>query len=427
MSARDIPRVAVIGGGVAGLAAARTLAGRARTTLFERDPRPGGHAHTVTVPTPRGDLALDCGFLVFNRARYPLFSALLDELGIPTRASDMAFGVWSDDGSIAYSTSTVRSLYARAGSLTSLAHHRLVAAIGRFLLRARRDLAAGRCRGLTIGAYVDRIGAGEALRDRFIRPIAGALWSVDDRDIDSFPAEVLVRFLGNHGMLRPAFPPRWRTIAGGSRRYVDALVSSLDAEILSGTEVARVHRDRGGVGVELRGGETRAFDRVVLAVHTDQALALLDPSDGERAALSAIRYSHHRIAVHTDSSRLPPQPAARASWSYRLCASGEVEMSYWLNRLQRIRSATDYLVTVDPKTPIAAGALLHETSMSHPLFDLPALAARRRLARMQGRASTYWAGAYFGFGFHEDGFRSGVAAASRLLADWARASLAEAA
>jgi predicted NAD/FAD-binding protein len=424
---RQIPRVAVIGGGIAGLAAARTLGDRARVTLIEKAPQLGGHAHTVTVPTPRGDLALDCGFLVFNRARYPMFSGLLDELGISSRASDMAFGVWSDDGSIAFSTSSLGSLYARRRSLLSVRHHRLVAAIGGFLVRGRRDLAAGRADGLSIGDYLERTGASRSLRDHFVRPIAGALWSIDDADIDGFPAEVLLEFLRAHGMLRPAFPPRWRTVAGGSRSYVRALAATLDAEILTGTEVGRIHRDHGGVGVELRGGHSIAVDRVVIAAHTDQALALLAADAPERDALAAIRYSHHRVAVHTDSSRLPPQPRARASWSYRLCRSGEVEVSYWLNRLQKIRSTTNYLVTLDPKTPIPAAALVYETRMSHPLFDLPALAARRRLARLQGVDGTYYAGAYFGFGFHEDGLRSGVAAASRLLADWSRDRVSEAA
>lgn len=418
MGARQLPRVAVVGGGVAGLAAARALCGRATTTLLERSPRLGGHAYTVTVPTPRGDLALDCGFLVFNRARYPLFAGVLDELGVESKASDMAFGVWSDDGAIAYSTSTIGSLYARRRSILSPGHHRMVAAIGRFLIGARFDLAAGRCRGLTIGDYLARNNAGSMLRDYFVRPLAGALWSIDDDQIDGFPAEVLLGFLSVHGMLRPAFPPKWRTVAGGSARYVDALAATLDAEILCDSEVARVHRDRGGVGIELRSGRTIAADRVVIASHADQALAMLDASERERTALSAIRYTDNRIVLHTDSSRLPRRSSARSSWNYRICQSGEVEVSYWLNRLQAISGDKNYLVTLDPKTPIPSESILHETSMSHPLFDLAALEGRAHLSRLQGGAGTYFAGAYFGFGFHEDGYRSGTAAAARLLADW---------
>lgn len=418
MRAHEKPRVAIIGGGIAGLAAARALRGRARVLLFERAPRLGGHAHTISVPSPGGELALDCGFLVFNRARYPLFSRMLDELGVQTRTSDMAFGVWSDDGRVAYSTSTARSMFARPGSLWSKRHHRLVAAILGFLWKARADLGAGRAAGLTIGDYLQ--DAPPELGDLFVKPLATALWSIDTAAVNAFPAEVLLRFLHVHGMLRPLVAPRWRTIAGGSRRYVDAVAASLDAEVCCNTGVARVYRDRDAAVIALENGQSLAVDRVVVAVHADQALALLDqPGPAERAALSAIRYSDNRVVVHTDSSRLPRQRAARASWSYRLCRDGAVEVSYWLNRLQKLGGATDYLVTLDPKTPIAGSAVLHETRMSHPLFDLAALEARRTLARCQGQRSTYYAGAYFGFGFHEDGFRSGLAAAAQLCADWA--------
>ena len=428
MRGHSKPRVAVIGGGIAGLAAGRALRGRAEVLLFERDARLGGHARTVSVAAPQGELALDCGFLVFNRRRYPLFSRMLDELGIETRDSDMAFGVWSDDGDIAYSTSNVRSMFARPGSLWSRRHRHLVGSILRFLWTGRADLALGRASGLTIGDYL--AGAEPDLRDLFIRPLAAALWSIDDAEVDRFPAEVLLRFLQVHGMLRPVMPPRWRTIAGGSRRYVDAMAAGLDAEIHAGTGARRIYRDGGVAVVVLDNGQSLAVDRVILAVHADQALGLLaDPAAAERAALSAIRYSDNRIVVHTDSSRLPGQPAARSSWSYRLCSSGAVEVSYWLNRLQGIRGSTDYLVTLDPKTPIPPAAILYETRMSHPLFDLAALDARRALARCQGQRGTYFAGAYFGFGFHEDGFRSGLSAATQLCADWAcdRSVAAEAA
>lgn len=416
---RRRPRVAVVGGGIAGLAAARTLARRAEVTLIDAAPEPGGHVHTVTVPTERGPLALDCGFVVFNRRRYPHFCRMLADLGVASKPTDMAFGVWSDDGSIAYSTSTLRSMYARGASVFSPRHHRLAFGIVRFLGRARRELARGSTRGRALGDFLDRIGATPDLRDHFVRPLAGALWSIGDRAIDEIPAELLLRFLDNHGMLRPVLPPRWRTVAAGASTYVRALRQQLPIEWRLGCAARAVHRAGRGVVVELETGASVEADRVILATHSDQSLALLvDAAPAEREALAPMRYANNVLVVHTDSRRLPRQRAARASWSYRLCEGGAVEVSYWLNRLQRIRSRTEYLVTVNPVTPIDPALVIDRVNMSHPCFDLDGLAARPALARLQGRAGTYFAGAYLGYGFHEDGYRSGLAAASRLLADW---------
>jgi predicted NAD/FAD-binding protein len=415
-------RVVIVGGGIAGLAAARALHRSAEVILLEAAGAIGGHAHTVEIETPAGPRGLDCGFIVFNRARYPRFSRLLRHLGVATRASDMSFGVWSEDGSLAYATSGLASFYARAGSLLEPRHHRLLAAILGFLARARRDAATGAAANRTLAEYLAASDASSDLEARFVTPLAAALWSAGGRDIERIPAELFLGFLHAHGMLRPIAPPRWHTVAGGSVSYLRALRRELTIDLRLGAFARRLHRDGAGVAVELEGGEVIAADRAILATHTDQALALLaEPSPEERAALGAIRYRRNHIVLHSDSSRLAPAARARASWSCRLGDDGGLEVSYWLNRLQRIPGPTPYLVTVNPRGPIDDGAILHRREMSHPIFDRAALDARRRIARLQGSRHTYFAGAYLGYGFHEDGYRAGHAAACRLRADWAHA------
>ncbi len=415
-------QVAIIGGGIAGLSAARHLEGKAEVTLFERSEELGGHARTLHC---RG-IPIDYGFIVFNRARYPGLSRMFAELGVRSQLAEMSFGVSAADGSFGYSTRTLRSLYADSSSLTELAHHRMVIDLVSFLHRARRDHRRRVACGLTLKEYLDLIGARPRLRDRFVYPLAGALWSAGHGDVLDFPAEVFLGFLYIHGMLRPAFASPWRTVVGGSKTYVDALVDSLArVHFRCAASVRRIRRTPHTVCVELESGEMITADRLIICTHANQAVSMLgSESHPQIDALKHIRYDENRVVVHTDETALPVNRAARAAWNYRVSGSGKVAVTYWCNKLQKISATTHYMVTLNPNPsiPIDPTLILHQTTMSHPQFDLAALSARRTLAQLQGQQYTYFAGAYFGHGFHEDGFRSGFAAAAKLLADHASTS-----
>jgi predicted NAD/FAD-binding protein len=398
-----VTRVAVIGAGVAGLAAARALAGRAEVTVIEAAARPGGHVHTIDVDGPRGPIAVDLGFIVCNRETYPRFFAILDELGVATHPTSMSFSVkvgddeWSSRG---------------RGRI------RFLVEVLRFLRQARRDVGSGLARATTLDEYLAARRVAPELRDRLVIPLASALWSIAPERCGEFPAETYLRFLDRHGMLRPIGSFQWHTIAGGSRRYVDALVARLPATIWTSSPVRSVARDGRGVTVEVGGGHAGAhrFDRAIVATHADDALALLADADGdERRVLAGFGYGDNRIVLHGDETYLPSRPV-RASWNYATAGAGAT-VTYWMNRLQGLPDAPTLLVTMDPTGAAAPRGVLHATTMAHPRFDRAAIAAQRELPRLQGARRTYFAGAHLGYGFHEDGVRSGEDAAARLLRD----------
>ena len=407
---RSDTRVAVIGSGVSGLAAAWTLAGRARVSLFEADARPGGHAHTIL----HDGRPLDTGFLVFNERRYPLFSRLLRQLGVPSRPTQMSFSV-SQAGGFSYGSETLRAFFADRQNLIDPIHLRFGARILRFLSSARRDVASGFARPLGLYEYSEERRVPSDVYNQFIAPLAGALWSMGERLTRDFPAHFFLQFLHTHGMLRPAFPPRWRTIRGGSAVYVAALLRRIHAALHLNTCVAQISRDNRGVTLGLSDGREARFDHLIIATHSDQALALLeDPTEAEQRVLSKVRYTQNDVCLHSESSFLPKAKDARAAWNVQVESGDQVSITYWLNKLQGIPGPTDYCVTLNPDRPISPGQQIARYQTSHPLFDRHALAAQAELPLLQGRCHTAFAGAYFGFGFHEDGFRSGVAAAEAL-------------
>ncbi|HUJ57622.1 MAG TPA: FAD-dependent oxidoreductase [Kofleriaceae bacterium] len=405
-------RVAIVGSGIAGLAAAHALAGAHDVTLYEAAAQPGGHVYTVA----HDGHAIDMGFIVHNRERYPRFCALLDELGLRTRRTTMAFSVVH--GGVEWSS---EAPFAERRRLAEPRHWRFVAAVVRFLQLARRDLGSALVAATTLDEYLAARRISHELRDRFVVPLAAALWSLAPARCGAFPAATYLGFLDHHGMLSALRPRQWRTIVGGSRRYVDALLARLAARgnfaLRLATPVATIARDR--TGVTLVAGAERRYDRVIVATHADTALALLAaPTGDERRVLGAFRYSRNRTVLHTDRSFLPRAPAAHAAWNYVADAdAARVAMTYSMTRLQGLPDAP-YLVTLNPRREPAG--VLHEAAFDHPQLDRAALAAQAELPRLCA-ARCYFAGAHFGYGFHEDAMRSGLAAAARALADEAHA------
>jgi hypothetical protein len=405
-------KVAIVGSGIAGLAAAHALAGPHDVTIFETADRPGGHVYTVA--TDGG--AVDMGFIVHNRDRYPHFCALLAELGIATRPTSMSFSV-SHDG-VAWSSASLSAMFADRRRLVDPRHWRFLTRVVQFLRRARRDLGGTLVANASLDDYLAARAVPDELRARFVVPLAAALWSLAPDACGAFPADTYLRFLDQHGMLRPVRPLAWHTIVGGSRRYVDALVERLRARrarLELATPVTSIVRDRVGVTVLAAGREHR-YDRIIVATHADTALALLArPSAAETATLGAFRYSRNRTVLHRDRSFLPAQPAAHASWNYVADPeTARVAVTYSMTRLQGLPDAP-YLVTLNPRREPAG--ILHDTTFDHPQLDRAALAAQPALPRLGGIHRTYFAGAHAGFGFHEDGMRAGLSAAARLAAD----------
>jgi len=411
-------KIAIVGGGISGLAAARALAGRHDVALFEREARPGGHVYTVDVD----GVGVDMGFIVCNRERYPLFFAMLDELGVTTRSTTMSFSVSLPDDGLEWGSASLAAMFADRRRLLDRRHWRFLVEVVGFLRRARRDLAGAPLAELTLDDYLASRRVHADVRERFAIPLAAALWSLAPERCGEFPAETYLRFLDHHGMLRALRPFAWHTIRGGSGRYVDALVARLRARgaaIRCATPVDAIVRDRAGVTV-VAGGREHRFDRIVVATHADAALALLDrPTDAEREILGAFRYSQNRTVLHRDRRFLPHRAAAHAAWNYIADAdSTRVAVTYSMTRLQGLSAATidePYLVTLNPRREPAAP--LHAVTFAHPQLDRRALVAQRSLATLGAADRTHYAGAYAGFGFHEDGMRAGIAAARRAAAD----------
>ena len=415
-------RIAIVGSGIAGLAAARTLAGPHAVTLYEAAARPGGHVYTVDAH----GLAIDLGFIVCNRERYPAFFRLLGELGIATRPTTMSFSVVIPDhgdcgagGGLEWGSAGLGAAFADRRRLVDPRHWRFLVEVLGFVRRARRDLDAGVAARISLDDYLAHRRTSRDVRDRFLVPLAASLWSLAPARCGAFPAETFLRFLDQHGMLRPIRPLPWHTIVGGSRRYVDALLAALHATgrfaLALATPVTSVARDAGGVTL-LAGGREQRYDRIVIATHADTALGLLArPSDAERRVLGAFRYSENCTVLHTDRRFLPRRAAAHAAWNYIADPdTSMVAVTYSMTRLQGLPDAP-YLVTLNPRTRPAN--VLHEVGFRHPQFDSAAIAAQAELPGLGGRHRTYYAGAHFGFGFHEDGMRAGLAAAAQLTAD----------
>ena len=410
-------RVAVVGSGIAGLAAARGLATRADVTLFEAEPRLGGHAHTVDVTVEGRALSVDTGFLVFNERTYPNLVAMFAALGVETHASSMTFGVSLDDGALEWAGTSLDTVFAQRHRALSPRFLGMLRDILRFNRRSADHLADAERRGGDLGQLLRDGGYGDAFRDDYLLPMAAAIWSSPSADVLRFPAATFLRFCINHALLQIEDRPVWGTVKGGSRHYVRRLAHGL-ADVRLATPVERVWRRDGGVVVRSRGSDER-FDAVVFATHAPDTLALLaDPDAEERQVLEAVRYQDNEAVLHTDPRLLPRRAKVRSAWNYlgRRTASGErpVCVSYWLNPLQSLPVDTPVVVTLNPFEAPAPSHVLGRWTYAHPLFDAAAIAAQQRLPAIQGRRATWFAGAWTGYGFHEDGLRSAL----RVLRDF---------
>jgi predicted NAD/FAD-binding protein len=411
-------RVAVVGAGIAGLAAARDLAGDHDVHLFDAAPRAGGHACTVEVDDPGGRIAVDVGFIVYNRRNYPLFSRLLDELAAPTAESSMGFSVSCPRSGFEYSGERLRGLLARPANLLDPRLWGVVRGQLRFAAAGAAELAAGRDRSVADFAAAAR------LPDDFLRwylqPMAGAIWSLPPGEVPAMSARSLLAFFAQHGLLDLRDRPQWRTVSGGSRGYVERLVAALPATLHLGTPVEQVRRLRGR-GVELRaGGATAVFDHVVLALHSDQALRLLaEPLPREEAALRAIRYRDNEVVLHHDTRLLPRRRAAWTSWNVRADAGAGIGVTYWMNALQPLAAAgarRNWCVTLNRGDLVDPTTVAYRTRFAHPQLDAAAVAAQSEWGAISGLGGIHYAGAWWRHGFHEDGMWSGLRAAARLRA-----------
>ena len=415
-------RIAVVGGGIAGLSTAWLLSQRHQVTLFEADGRLGGHANTAEAPghaatVPAISVPVDTGFIVYNEPNYPNFTALLEHLGVASQPADMSLSVSLDDGGFEYSSLGLGGLFAQRSNLLSPRFWGLLRDVMRFYREAPRDLASLEGPLTPLDDYLARKGYGAAFRDDHLLPQAAAIWSTPLGAIGAYPAASLIRFFQNHGMMSLSGRGLWRTVSGGSRAYVHALTAAFRGDVRTAARVTGVRRTPAGVEVRDASGGVQRFDDVVIATHGDAALALLeDPSPEERRLLGAFRYSRNLTVLHTDRALMPRRRAAWASWNHigfrQAPQAGCV--TYWMNRLQSLKDAPELFVTLDPKTPPAAGTVIRAEVYEHPLFDANAIAAQREVWSLQGVRRTWFCGSYFGHGFHEDALQSGLAVAEQL-------------
>jgi predicted NAD/FAD-binding protein len=404
-------RIAIVGGGVSGLVAAHLLHRTHDVTVFEAHDRVGGHVCTIDVTAPDGARhAVDVGFIVYNEQTYPLFTELLRRLGVESQPSDMSFGVRSDRSGVEYGS---RSLGALLAQPSNLVRPRFVSMV-RDILRFHREAGPAVRNGaaeLTLGEYVRKGRFSSAFADDFLVPMGSALWSAPRAHVLDMPAAFFVRFFENHGMLAMNGQPEWRVVKGGSTRYVEALVAPFADRIRLSAPVLRVERRHAHVVVD---GET--FDHVVFACHPDEALAMLaDPTRAEREVLGALPFQDNEVVLHTDTSVLPRSRRAWASWNYHVRGSEEAAatLTYDMNALQTLDASVTYCVTLNATETIAPASVLHRTRFSHPIYTRAGMRARERHDEISGVDRTHYCGAYWGFGFHEDGVRSAYTVAKR--------------
>lgn len=414
-------RIAVLGSGISGLAAAYFLSRKHQVYLLERDKRLGGHTHTVTVETTQGPIGLDTGFLVHNDRTYPNLVRLFRELGVETIDTEMCFAVACAGTGLEYSSRGARGFFAQPGNVLNPVHLGLLAEIVRFNRAAPAVLEEPGADRVTLGDFLDSRKFSDTFVERYLLPMASAIWSASLASIRAFPALTMIRFLDNHGLLQITGQPRWKVVRGGSRTYIPHLIAPLGPDAITEVHVERIVRDESGVTLDLRDRPAVRVDEVVLACHGDEVLPLLaDPTDAEREVFGGFRTTTNETWLHTDASVLPKREAARASWNYRLQADAHAPptVTYDLNRLQRLAADEQYCVTLNPGDGIDPAKVIRRMTYRHPLYDSTAIRAQARWADVSGVNRTHYCGAYWFYGFHEDGLRSALRVAKALGVEW---------
>jgi hypothetical protein len=411
-------RIAVVGSGISGASAAWALHASHDVTLFEADGRPGGHTATVDVDYDGTTIPVDTGFIVYNELNYPELKALFSHLGVATHESNMGFSLSLDGGRREWSGRTYRSIFAQRRNMFSPSFLWMLREILRFNRQCISDREAGLLGGVTIGQYLETRRFSAEFRDDYLIPMAAAIWSTPRVKMLDFPAATFVSFFENHRLIHNE-RPMWRTVTGGSRSYLERLLAPLGDRLRLNAPVETVLRDDAGVTVTAAGRAPERFDEIVIASHSDQALAMLgDASPIEEKILGAVAYRPNRVILHRDARLMPKRRAAWSAWNYIRSSGMDVEnevcVTYWMNALQGLDDRRPLFVSLNPVVEPAAGTVFGEWSFSHPQFDSRALSAQGRLDDIQGVRHTWFAGAWTGHGFHEDGLRSGLKVAEAL-------------
>lgn len=411
---RDGMRVAVVGSGVAGLTAAWLLQPKARVDLYDRNNYAGGHTCTIVIPDgPDAGCGVDMGFIVMNHKNYPLLTRLLSRLDVALGDSDMSFGYHCRTTGYVYSGSSLGGLFARGRNIVDPNHWGMLRDIFRFNRVATRELAEGTIADLTLGAYLEKGRYGRAFAWHYLLAMGSAIWSAPPTDVLEFPAEPFIQFFHNHGLLRLGDRPQWKFVKGGSQTYVRRMMKDFKGPVHLEAPVERLKREANGVVLTLKDGRQERYDRVVIAVHADEALKLLeDPSDEERNLLGQWKYQPNITTLHRDPAVMPVQKRAWASWNFARMDAGAgvkpVAVTYHMNRLQRLAASQPYFVTLNMEGVIDPKLCINTTVFTHPVYSFEAMATQPRLAALSGRSNTYYCGSYFGYGFHEDAVRSAV-------------------
>ena len=403
--------IAIIGSGISGLTCAYLLNRSHAITLFEAGDRVGGHTHTVDVKVDGKEYAVDTGFIVFNDWTYPNFIRLLGQIGVGFKATEMSFSVTDPDSGLEYNGNNLNSLFAQRRNLLSPRFWGMLRDILRFNKRAQSDLSEGRIAAdTTLDEYLKAGGYGERFILHYIVPMGAAIWSMPMAQMLNFPVEFFVRFFKNHGLLSVNNRPQWRVIEGGSSAYIAPLTATFKQKIRLNCPVIRVERDADGVVIHSSAGSER-FDKVVFACHSDQALKLLaKPSEAERSILGALPYADNEVVLHTDTRLLPSRKRAWASWNYRLGGAGHTlaAVTYDMNILQGIQSDTTFCVSLNQSAGISPSMVLGRFTYAHPQYSLAAVAAQARWEELNGAQHSFYCGAYWANGFHEDGVVSAL-------------------
>ena len=415
-------KIAVIGTGIAGMASAWLLSQRYQIVLIDKNNYIGGHTNTISVANEKTgiDTAVDTGFIVYNEPNYPNLVGLLNALDVKTQATDMTFSASILNSGLEYAGNNLDTLFAQRKNLLSPRFIKLVYDILKFNRNAKALISNNQADSkLTLGDFLSDLRIGKPMQDDYLLPMAAAIWSCPPQQMQSFPAKSFAQFFNNHGLLNVKDRPQWRTVTGGSQRYVDKLLASFSGETIINNGATKIDRKTDSVVIKLEDGQECIVDQVVIATHADEALSILkNKSKLEQTLLSSFRYQANDTYLHTDSNLMPTLSKVWSCWNYLAKQSGEtapsVSVSYWMNALQGLDESQNYFVSLNPIHKIAPQKIIQRINYMHPIFDNRAMAAQKQLYKLQGQNRTWFAGSYFGYGFHEDALSSAVSIARDL-------------